>query len=143
MIFQIITGNKLSGVFMKVKFISVFLMAVTINANAAFYFKTNYGNKVTVSKDYQSAVYVSGDGQATRYKFDFAEDERIDNQGRPYRATSYMNEACSTDSDCKFPALGIKTYLDKNGGGIILFQKSDGEVIQVEEVKDADITADK
>lgn len=125
----------------KILIISISIL-FSLNANAAFYLKTNEGNKLTVSKDLGMAVYTKANGEFERYTKDFMLDEKIDNQGRPYISVSFTNDKCLNVKNCKIWSLGMKSYNDKMGGANILFFDQRGNVMKTEYIAPNDMSMD-
>lgn len=130
------------GYVMKKKIISLAFVLFCSNANAAFYFKTTDGDKLTVSKDISTAVYVDSNGEFQRYKKQFIITENIDNYGRPYNSVLFLNEKCQKIESCDSPSLSLKTYTDKSGGASIIFAEKNLKTLKVKDVNSGDISQD-
>lgn len=127
---------------MKLKYLLASVALYSLSANAAFYLKTNDGNKLTVSKDMAMAVYTKPNGEYERYTKRRVGVEEIDNQGRPYLSVMFNNEKCAGVKNCKELMLGVKSFSDKSGGAIIIFFNANGNVVSSEDVNNNQISSD-
>lgn len=118
-------------------------MIFSFNANAAFYFNSTAGSKLTVTKDMGTAVYIDSNGVSERYTKRTIGKEQIDNRGRPYMAILFDNEKCTDVKDCKLWLLALKSYVDKSGGAIIMFFDESGKVVKSEDVFTNAISSDQ
>lgn len=140
--FGIFVNKTTEDLGMKNIIITSALALFCVNANAAFYLKTNEGNKITISKNVGMAVYINQRGVPDRYIKDFTINDKIDDQGRPYNSITFINEKCKEVSNCKLPILGLKSFSDKEGGANILFFDQKGNLIKTEYVSEKDMAMD-